>query len=103
MSEMSPLSLLDLLGSERGGDSRPGLGVGRGAAPAYGSGNRTNQRNNKVKRERGEREHQKRRALCAAPLTRTPHRNILGDCCVAGVTFDQQHMSDLSHLIFFVV
>lgn len=53
MSEMSPFSLLDLLGSERVGDSRPGLGVGRGAARACGSGNQTNQRNNKVKRERG--------------------------------------------------
>lgn len=65
MSEMSPFSLLDLLGSERVGDSRPGLGVGRGAARACGT--QANQRNNKVKRERGrEREHQRRRALCCS-------------------------------------
>lgn len=67
MSEMSLFSLLDLLGSERVGDSRPGLGVGRGAARACGSGNQTNQRNNKVKRERG-RESIKREELSALLL-----------------------------------
>lgn len=58
---------VDLLGSERVGDSRPGLGVGRGVARACGSGIQTNQRNNRKKKER-ERESIKREEFSALLL-----------------------------------